>query len=109
MEALFRDPPSAVHTVTEDLAIGAISLTVNYLLKGTGVQVDFSKISKAIAGGITGAIATTGTMAAVYFQLPPEAQTHFPGFVYSVLPWVNEAIGFAVGFCGVYLAPPNKG
>lgn len=69
---------------------------------------DFAKVSKAIAGGVTGVVAATGTMAVVYLQLPPEAQTHFPSFVYSALPWANEVIGFAVGFCGVYFAPANK-
>lgn len=85
-----------------------LEFIINQALRGTGVNMDFAKISKAIAGGISGAIATTGTMAAIYIQLPPEAQTHFPSLVYSVLPWINEALGFIIGFSVVYFAPPNK-
>lgn len=85
-----------------------LNFIINQALKGTGITMDFAKISKAIAGGITGVLAVTGTMGVVYLQLPAEAQTHFPSFVYTVVPWINEAIGFAVGFCGVYLAPANK-
>jgi len=69
---------------------------------------DFAKISKALAGGVAGVVAATGTMGAVYLQLPPEAQTHFPNFVYSALPWINEGIGFVIGFWAVYAAPANK-
>lgn len=105
---LFSDPPGKVTIVEESVAIGAIGWILSRLGRKVGLQMNFSKISKAIAGGIAGAVATTGTMAAIYVQLPPEAATHFPSFVYSVLPWINEAVGFAIGFCVVWLAPPNK-
>lgn len=86
-----------------------INLIVGQYLKGLGINMDFAKISKAIAGGISGLLATTGTMAIVYFNLPPADVAHFPSFIYSVVPYINEALGFAVGFCTVYFAPPNKG
>jgi hypothetical protein len=101
-------PKLTPNPIVQAVGVFVLNTILNQALKGTGITMDFAKISKAIAGGITGAIATTGTMAVIYLQLPPDAQTHFPSFVYSVLPWVNEGIGFLVGFCGVYLAPANK-
>ena len=67
---------------------------------------DFSTISKAIAGGLSGAVATAGTTGIVYFSVP--ATAGLPAWIYAGLPIINAVIGFAIGFYGVYRAPANK-
>jgi hypothetical protein len=67
---------------------------------------DYANISKAIAGGITGAVAATGGAGVVYFSLPPG--TNLPEWVYTAVPVINALVGFAIGFLGVYHAPANK-
>ncbi len=109
VEALFRRPPGAVTTIGEEVAIGAISVIVNSILKKVGVQVDFSKISKAIAGAISGAGMAGGAAAYTYISLPESAQSVLPHWVGVVVPIVNMCIGGIVGFSVVYFAPPNKG
>lgn len=67
---------------------------------------NLSNISKAIAGGLSGAVATAGTTGVVYVAVP--ATSGLPAWVYAGLPIVNALIGFIIGFVGVYQAPPNK-
>jgi len=66
---------------------------------------DLSNISKAIAGGISGVVATVGTTGVVYVAVP--ATSGLPAWVYAGLPILNALIGFAIGFYGVYRAPAN--
>ena len=67
---------------------------------------DLSKISKAVAGGISGAVATAGTTGVIYLNVP--ATAGLPAWLYAGLPIANAVIGFVIGFCGVYFAPANK-
>lgn len=57
---------------------------------------DFSKIWKAIAGGLTGAV--TGGGVAITLQ---------PGAPSWERPVLSAVVGFVVGFAGVYFAPAN--
>jgi hypothetical protein len=62
---------------------------------------DFSKIRKAIAGGVTGAIAAVGGTASVQVSVPGAS----PAWEHYVLLGV---VGFIGGFITVYFAPANK-
>lgn len=62
---------------------------------------DFSKISKAIAGGFAGAVTALGGTAGVAVSIPAGG----PNWEQYVATGV---VGFIVGFAGVYFAPPNK-
>lgn len=60
---------------------------------------DFSRIAKAVAGGIVAAAGGVGTASIV---IP--ADVGMPWFGYVLVGVLNAALGFA----GVYLAPANK-
>lgn len=61
---------------------------------------DMSKISKAIAGGVTGAITALGGTGAVAVSLPANS----PGWEQYL---ITAIVGFIVGFAGVWIAPAN--
>lgn len=80
----------------------------NLILKGTGINMDLAKISKAIAGGLSGAGIGGAGAAYTYISLPPAAQDVLPHWVPVAIPIANMVIGFVVGFSVVYFAPANK-
>jgi peptidoglycan hydrolase-like protein with peptidoglycan-binding domain len=95
-------------TLGNTIALPIINLVLNTALKGTGITMDFSKIAKAIAGGLSGAGIGGGAAAYTYLSLPPSAADVLPHWVPVAVPIVNMAIGFVVGFSVVYFAPANK-
>jgi hypothetical protein len=68
------------------------------------MSIDFQTISKAIAGGISGAVTATAGGGAIYFSLPAGT---LPANQTTIVLIVNAVIGFAVGFLAVYHAPQN--
>lgn len=60
---------------------------------------DLSTISKAIAGGIMGAVVAV----AAHYGWQPHAET-----VTALGVIVTALVGYVVGHVGVYLAPKNK-
>lgn|GEM_PF-5759383 len=93
-------------TLGNTIALPIINLILNQFLKGTGM--DFAKISKAIAAGITGAGLMGGQSAYGYISLPADQLHALPGWVSVTVPIVNAAIGFVIAFGVVYFAPANK-
>jgi len=61
---------------------------------------NFSKISKALAGGVTGAITALGGTGAVAVSLPANS----PGWEQYL---ITAIVGFIVGFAGVWIAPAD--
>ena len=80
----------------------------NLILKGTGITMDFAKISKAIAAAISGAGIGGGAAAYTYISLPATVAAQLPPWVSTEVPIANMIIGAIVGFLIVYFAPANK-
>lgn len=95
-------------TLANTVATAIVNVVLVNLLKGTGIQMDFSKISKAIAGLFAGAGAAGGSAAYAYISLPANVQAVLPSWVAPDITIVNTIIGAIVGFALVYFAPANK-
>jgi hypothetical protein len=67
--------------------------------------VRIQRFSKALAAGLSAAVATTSSTAIVYVAVP--ATAGLPGWLWAAIPLINAAIGFVLGFSGTYAAPPN--
>lgn len=88
-----------------DLVEGVVEREIE---QRTGIKMDFSKISKAIAGLFAGAGAAGGSAAYAYISLPASVQAVLPSWVAPDITIVNTIIGAIVGFAIVYFAPANK-
>lgn len=108
VNALWREPPSQLHYLAKDIGLGILSFALTQVLKGMGINVDLSKISKAIAGLLSGAGIAAGTSAYTYISLPASVAAQLPSWVSVDIPIVNAVIGGIIGFAIVYFAPANK-